>query len=128
MIANTLSICLDPSEIKSESSCQSKILTVCVCIVDSNPPSEVKWFGPDSSKAFSSTSIKQNESLTIFTLQGWLGFPETIQCFANNSLGSFSITLEAPQNGETAYSVFFCLFVCFFITLYGSPFPPLNKK
>ncbi|XP_016325830.1 myelin-associated glycoprotein-like [Sinocyclocheilus anshuiensis] len=90
---------LYPPEIKSESSCQSKILTACVCIVDSNPPSEVKWFGPDSLKAFSSTSIKQNESLTIFTLQGWLGFPETIQCFANNSLGSSSITLEAPQNG-----------------------------
>ncbi|XP_052431919.1 sialoadhesin-like isoform X6 [Carassius gibelio] len=89
---------LYPPEIKSESSCQSKILTVCVCIVDSNPPSEVKWFGPDSLKAFSSTSIKQNESLTIFTLQGWLGFPETILCFANNSLGSSSITLEAPRN------------------------------
>ncbi|XP_058655136.1 myelin-associated glycoprotein-like isoform X2 [Onychostoma macrolepis] len=94
---------LYPPEIKSESSCQSKILTVCVCIVDSNPPSEVKWFGPDSSKAFSSTSIKQNESLTIFTLQGWLGLPETIQCFANNSLGSFSLTLEAPQNGIIIY-------------------------
>ncbi|XP_059369951.1 myelin-associated glycoprotein-like isoform X2 [Carassius carassius] len=89
---------LYPPEIKSESSCQSKILTVCVCIVDSNPLSDVKWFGPNSSKDFSSTSIKQNESLTIFTLQGWLGFPETILCFANNSLGSSSITLEAPQN------------------------------
>uniref|UniRef100_A0A8C1MM01 Si:dkey-238d18.5 n=1 Tax=Cyprinus carpio TaxID=7962 RepID=A0A8C1MM01_CYPCA len=86
---------LYPPEIKSESSFQSKILTVCVCIVDSNPPSEVKWFGPDSSKAFSSTSSKQNE----FTLQGWLGFPETVQCFANNSLGSSNITLETPQNG-----------------------------
>uniref|UniRef100_A0A672K6U4 Si:dkey-238d18.5 n=1 Tax=Sinocyclocheilus grahami TaxID=75366 RepID=A0A672K6U4_SINGR len=94
---------LYPPEIKSESSCQSKILTACVCIVDSNPPSEVKWFGPDSSKASSSTSIKQNESLTIFTLQGWLGFPETIQCIANNSLGSSFITLEAPQNGIIIY-------------------------
>uniref|UniRef100_A0A8C2PP00 Si:dkey-238d18.5 n=1 Tax=Cyprinus carpio TaxID=7962 RepID=A0A8C2PP00_CYPCA len=90
---------LYPPEIKSESSCQSKILTVCVCIVDSNPPSEVKWFGPDSSKAFSSTSSKQNE----FTLQGWLGFPETVQCFANNSLGSSNITLEAPQNRIIIY-------------------------
>ncbi|XP_050984748.1 uncharacterized protein si:dkey-238d18.5 [Labeo rohita] len=94
---------LYPPEIKSESSCQSTILTVCVCIVDSNPLSEVKWFGPDSSKTFSSTSIKQNESLTIFTLQGWLGFPETVQCFANNSLGSSSITLEAPQKGIMTY-------------------------
>ncbi|KAI2656423.1 Myelin-associated glycoprotein [Labeo rohita] len=93
----------NPPEIKSESSCQSTILTVCVCIVDSNPLSEVKWFGPDSSKTFSSTSIKQNESLTIFTLQGWLGFPETVQCFANNSLGSSSITLEAPQKGIMTY-------------------------
>lgn len=94
---------LYPPEIKSQSSCQSKILTACVCIVDSNPPSEVKWFGPDSSKSFSSSSIKQTKSLTTFTLQGWLGFPETIQCFANNSLGSFSITLEAPQNGIIIY-------------------------
>ncbi len=100
-----LSIYLDPPEIKSESSCQSKILTECVCIVDSKPPSEVKWFGPDSSKAFSSSSVKRNESLTTFTLQGWLGFPETIQCFANNSLGNSSITLEAHQNGETSYLV-----------------------
>uniref|UniRef100_A0A8C0YDT0 Si:dkey-238d18.5 n=1 Tax=Cyprinus carpio carpio TaxID=630221 RepID=A0A8C0YDT0_CYPCA len=90
---------LYPPEIKSESSCQTKILTVCVCNVDSNPPSEVKWFDPDSSETFSSTSIKQTESLTIFTLQGWLGFPETVQCFANNILGNSSITLEAPQNG-----------------------------
>ncbi|XP_073674448.1 myelin-associated glycoprotein [Garra rufa] len=90
---------LYPPEIKRESSCQSTILTVCVCIVDSNPPSEVKWFGPDSSKTFSSTS-KQNKSLNTFTLQGWLGFPETVQCFANNTLGSSAITLEAPQNGK----------------------------
>ncbi|XP_016414564.1 myelin-associated glycoprotein-like [Sinocyclocheilus rhinocerous] len=34
---------------------------------------------------------------------GWLGFPETIQCFANNSLGSSSITLETPQNGIIIY-------------------------
>ncbi|XP_026137814.1 myelin-associated glycoprotein-like isoform X3 [Carassius auratus] len=110
---------LYPPEIKSESSCMSKILTVCVCIVDSNPPSEVKWFGPDSSKSFSSTSIKQNESLTIFTLQGWLGFPETILCFANNSLGSSSLTLEAPQNGliyivvASAFAVVLvCILMC----------------
>ncbi|XP_059389714.1 myelin-associated glycoprotein-like [Carassius carassius] len=90
---------LYPPEIKGESSCQTKILTVCDCIVDSNPPSELKWFGPDSLETFSSTSIKQTESFTIFTLQGWLGFPETVQCFANNTLGNSYITLEAPQNG-----------------------------
>ncbi|KAK7172108.1 hypothetical protein R3I93_004416 [Phoxinus phoxinus] len=94
---------LYPPEIKNESSCQSGILTVCVCVVESNPPSEVKWFGPDFSKTLSSSSIKQNESLTIFTVQSWQGLPETVQCLANNSLGSSSITLEAPQNGIIIY-------------------------
>ncbi|CAM4555573.1 unnamed protein product [Leuciscus chuanchicus] len=94
---------LYPPEIKNESTCQGAILTVCDCIVDSNPPSEVKWFGPDFSKTFPSSSIKQNESLTIFTVQSWQGLPETVQCFANNSLGSSSFTLEAPQNGIIIY-------------------------
>ncbi|XP_067307726.1 myelin-associated glycoprotein isoform X2 [Pseudorasbora parva] len=90
---------LYPPEIKNESSCQSAIFTVCVCIVDSNPPSEVKWFGPDYSKTFPRSSIKQNESLTTSTVQSWLGLPETVHCFAGNSLGNSSITLKAPQNG-----------------------------
>ncbi|XP_077063943.1 myelin-associated glycoprotein [Siphateles boraxobius] len=94
---------LYPPEMKNESSCQGAILTVCVCNVDSNPPSEVKWFGLDSSQTFPSSSIKQNGSLTIFTVQSWQGLPGTVQCFANNSLGSFSITLEAPQNGIIIY-------------------------
>ncbi|XP_016116777.1 myelin-associated glycoprotein-like, partial [Sinocyclocheilus grahami] len=126
---------LYPPEIKSESSCQTMILTVCACIVDSNPPSEVKWFGPDSSKTFSSTSIKQNVSLTIFTLQGWLGFPETVQCFANNILGNSSIILEAPQNGIIKYiavaSAVLVVLVCIVVYVeFGQDFetaaPPHN--
>ncbi|KAK9962505.1 hypothetical protein ABG768_007863 [Culter alburnus] len=95
---------LYPPEIKNESSCQFASFTVCVCIVDSNPPSEVKWFGPDSSRTLPSSSIKQNESLTIFTVQNWLGLPDTVQCFASNSLGNSSITLVAPQNGIIIYT------------------------
>ncbi|XP_048017271.1 B-cell receptor CD22 [Megalobrama amblycephala] len=95
---------LYPPEIKNESSCQFASFTVCVCIVDSNPPSEVKWFGPDSSRTLPSSSIKQDESLTIFTVQNWLGLPDTVQCFASNSLGNSSITLVAPQNGIIIYT------------------------
>ncbi|KAG1951994.1 B-cell receptor CD22-like [Pimephales promelas] len=94
---------LYPPEIKSESSCQGGILTVCVCIVDSNPPSEVKWFDQDFSKTFPSSNIKQNEYRTIITMQNWQGLPENVSCFANNSLGNSSITLAAPLNGITIY-------------------------
>ncbi|XP_065136662.1 myelin-associated glycoprotein-like isoform X2 [Paramisgurnus dabryanus] len=91
---------LYPPEIKKGSSCKSKP-TVCVCIVDSNPPSEVKWLGP--SGAFPSSSIEQSGFLTIFTLQGWEGFPDTIQCFANNSEGNSVITLQMPHHGMIIY-------------------------
>nr|XP_055053785.1 myelin-associated glycoprotein-like [Misgurnus anguillicaudatus] len=89
-----------PPEIKNGSSCKSEP-TVCVCIVDSNPPSEVKWFGP--SGAFPSSSVEQNGFLTNFTLQGWEGFPDTIQCFANNSEGNSVITLQVPHRGMIIY-------------------------
>ncbi|XP_068069882.1 myelin-associated glycoprotein isoform X3 [Danio rerio] len=90
---------LYPPDIKNESSCQSASSTVCVCIVDSNPPSEVKWFSPDSSKTFLSSRTEIKQSVSFFTLEVWLGFPDTVQCFASNSVGSSSITLKAPQNG-----------------------------
>ncbi|XP_073719464.1 sialic acid-binding Ig-like lectin 14 [Misgurnus anguillicaudatus] len=91
---------LYPPEIKNGSSCKSEP-TVCVCIVDSNPPSEVKWFGP--SGAFPSSSVEQNGFLTSFTLQGWEGFPDTIQCFANNSEGNSVITIQVPHRGMIIY-------------------------
>nr|XP_055053156.1 uncharacterized protein LOC129438446 isoform X2 [Misgurnus anguillicaudatus] len=90
---------LYPPEIK-ESSCKSEPM-VCVCIVDSNPPSEVKWFGP--STTFPSSSVEQNGFLTNFTLQGWEGFPDTIQCFANNSEGNSVITIQVPHRGMIIY-------------------------
>nr|XP_055053159.1 myelin-associated glycoprotein-like [Misgurnus anguillicaudatus] len=86
-----------PPEIKNGSSCKSEPLTICVCIVDSYPPSEVKWFGP--SGAFSSSSIEQNISLTIFTLQGWLWFPDAVNCSASNSEGNSVITIQVPHHG-----------------------------
>ncbi|XP_073719302.1 myelin-associated glycoprotein-like [Misgurnus anguillicaudatus] len=90
---------LYPPEIKNESSCKYELLsaTVCVCIVDSNPPSEVKWFGP--STAFPSSSVEQNGFLSIFTLQGWLGFPNAVHCSASNSEGNSVITLQVPYHG-----------------------------
>ncbi|XP_065136678.1 myelin-associated glycoprotein-like [Paramisgurnus dabryanus] len=90
-----------PPEIKNESSCKSEPLTVCVCIVDSNPPSEVKWLGPLT--AFASSSVEQNGFLTIFTLQGWLGFPDAVHCSANNSEGNSVITIQVPHNGMIIY-------------------------
>ncbi|XP_056330065.1 myelin-associated glycoprotein-like [Danio aesculapii] len=98
---------LYPPDIKNESSCQSVSSTVCVCIVDSNPPSEVKWFGPNFSKTFLSSRTEIKESLSIFTLKGWLGFPDTVQCVATNSVGSSSITLKTTQNGETSHPGFY---------------------
>nr|XP_055053154.1 myelin-associated glycoprotein-like isoform X2 [Misgurnus anguillicaudatus] len=94
---------LYPPEIKNESSCKSGPFTVCVCIVDSNPRSEVKWLGP--SAAFPSSSVEQNGFLTNFTLQRWEGFPDTIQCLANNSEGNSVITLQVPNHGMIIYIV-----------------------
>ncbi|XP_051535103.1 B-cell receptor CD22 [Myxocyprinus asiaticus] len=94
---------LYPPEIKNGSSCKSEMSTVCVCIVDSNPLSEVKWFGPDSSRTFPSSSIHQNKSLTIITLEGGLGFPKTLHCYATNSEGNASKTFQVPQNGVIIY-------------------------
>ncbi|XP_065136659.1 myelin-associated glycoprotein-like isoform X1 [Paramisgurnus dabryanus] len=91
---------LYPPEIKNGSSCESET-TVCVCIVDSNPPSEVKWFGP--STVFPSSSIEQNGFLTIFTLQGWEGFPDAIHCSASNSEGNSVITLQVPNHRMIIY-------------------------
>ncbi|XP_056612030.1 myelin-associated glycoprotein-like [Triplophysa dalaica] len=87
---------LYPPEIKSGSSCESETFIVCVCIVDSNPPSEVKWLGPSST--FPSSGVEQNGSLTIFTLQGWLGFPDTVHCSASNSEGNSVMTLSVPHH------------------------------
>ncbi|XP_056613402.1 myelin-associated glycoprotein-like [Triplophysa dalaica] len=94
---------LYPPEIKSGSSCVSETFIVCVCIVDSSPPSEVKWLGPSST--FPSSGVEQNGSLTIFTLQGWLGFPETVNCSASNSEGNSVMTLSVPHNGLIIYLV-----------------------
>ncbi|XP_051965828.1 myelin-associated glycoprotein isoform X2 [Xyrauchen texanus] len=94
---------LYPPEIKNGSSCKSEISTVCECIVDSNPPSEVKWFGPDSSRTLPSSSIHQNKSITIFTIEGGLSFPKTLHCYATNSEGNTSITFQIPQNGVILY-------------------------
>ncbi|XP_056329765.1 myelin-associated glycoprotein-like isoform X2 [Danio aesculapii] len=94
---------LYPPDIKNESSCQSVSSTVCVCIVDSNPPSEVKWLILDSSKTFLSSRTEIIKSVSIFTLETWLGFPDTVQCVATNSVGSSSITLKAPLNGMVLY-------------------------
>ncbi|XP_065136002.1 myelin-associated glycoprotein-like [Paramisgurnus dabryanus] len=101
-----------PPEIKNGSSCKSELLTICVCIVDSNPPSEVKWFGP--STAFTSSSIEQNGFLNIFTLQGWLGFHDAVNCSASNSEGNSVITIQVPHHGETLYSNI----LMFFQTMY----------
>ncbi|XP_056613236.1 B-cell receptor CD22-like isoform X4 [Triplophysa dalaica] len=94
---------LYPPEIKSGSSCVSETFIVCVCIVDSNPPSEVKWLGPSST--FPSSGVERNGSLTIFTLQGWLGFPYTVNCSASNSEGNSVMTLSVPHNGLIIYLV-----------------------
>ncbi|XP_065136676.1 myelin-associated glycoprotein-like [Paramisgurnus dabryanus] len=94
---------LYPPEIKNESSCKSGPLTVCVCIVDSNPPSEVKWLG--LSTTFPSSSIEQNGFLSTFTLQGWLGFPDAINCSASNSEGNSVITMQVPHRGMIIYIV-----------------------
>ncbi|XP_056613321.1 myelin-associated glycoprotein-like isoform X1 [Triplophysa dalaica] len=92
---------LYPPEIKSGSSCESETFIVCVCIVDSNPPSEVKWLGPSST--FPSSGVEQNGSLTIFTLQGWRGFPDTVHCSASNSEGNSVMTLSVPHHGLFIY-------------------------
>nr|XP_055053143.1 myelin-associated glycoprotein-like isoform X2 [Misgurnus anguillicaudatus] len=94
---------LYPPEIKNESSCKSGPLTVCVCIVDSNPPSEVKWLAP--STAFPSSSVEQNGFLSTFTLKGWLGFPDAINCSASNSEGNSVITMQVLHHGMIIYIV-----------------------
>ncbi|XP_073718952.1 sialic acid-binding Ig-like lectin 13 isoform X2 [Misgurnus anguillicaudatus] len=91
---------LYPPEIKNESSCKTEP-TICVCIVDSNPPSEVKWLAPTG--AFPSSSVEQNGFLTNFTLQGWEGFPDAIHCFASNSEGNSVITLQVPNHRMIIY-------------------------
>ncbi|XP_065136677.1 myelin-associated glycoprotein-like [Paramisgurnus dabryanus] len=91
---------LYPPEIKNESSCKLEP-TVCVCIVDSNPPSEVKWLAP--STAFPSSIIEQNGFLTIFTLKGWEGFPDAVHCLASNSEGNSVITIQVPHRGMIIY-------------------------
>ncbi|KAA0701809.1 Myelin-associated glycoprotein 1B236 [Triplophysa tibetana] len=94
---------LYPPEIKSGSSCESETFIVCFCIVDSSPPSEVKWLSPSSTLL--SSGVQQNGSITIFTLQGWLGFPDTVHCSASNSEGNSVMTLSVPYNGLIIYLV-----------------------
>ncbi|KAK1786336.1 hypothetical protein P4O66_018039 [Electrophorus voltai] len=94
----------DPPQIEVASSCTSAILVVtCLCKVNSHPASYIKWWGSDPSKELHNTSIETNGSLTIGTLQGILGFTDTVHCSASNSEGSSTLTLQVPHNGKLIY-------------------------
>ncbi|XP_035390167.1 myelin-associated glycoprotein-like isoform X2 [Electrophorus electricus] len=93
-----------PPQIEVASSCTSAILVVtCLCKVNSHPASYIKWWGSDPSKELHNTSIETNGSLTIGTLQGILGFTDTVHCSASNSEGSSTLTLQVPHNGNLIY-------------------------
>ncbi|KAI4904655.1 hypothetical protein NFI96_019432, partial [Prochilodus magdalenae] len=93
-----------PPEIKVGSSCTSEISTVtCLCMVDSHPSSDIKWWASDHSKALNSSSTERHGSLTIATLQGALDY-NTVHCHASNSLGNSTMTLRVPHNGKLVYT------------------------
>ncbi|KAL7849087.1 hypothetical protein SRHO_G00207100 [Serrasalmus rhombeus] len=95
---------LYPPEIKVGSSCTSEISTAtCLCMVDSHPTSDIKWWTSDPSKVLNSSNTEIHGSLTIVTLQGVLD-SNTVHCHASNSQGNSTMTLRVPHNGKLVYT------------------------
>ncbi|XP_067094221.1 B-cell receptor CD22 [Osmerus mordax] len=89
-----------PPEIKVGSACFSNISTVtCLCIVESVPLSDVRWFLPDG--VLSSTKVDRHQSVIIATLQGSLGFADYTLCHANNSEGNTTQAFKLPKKDTT---------------------------
>ncbi|XP_076833232.1 B-cell receptor CD22 isoform X2 [Brachyhypopomus gauderio] len=116
-----------PPEIKVGSSCTSEISVVmCLCMVDSHPASDIRWWGPDPSTELRSSSTERHGSLTVVTLQGTLGFSDTVHCSASNSEGNSTLTLHVPHNGQLLYiSLAVCALV---VTITGLSIWILKRK
>ncbi|XP_072547724.1 myelin-associated glycoprotein [Salminus brasiliensis] len=93
-----------PPDIKAGSSCTSEFSTVtCLCMVDSNPSSDIKWWGSDQTKVLHSSNTEKHGSLSVVTLQGAL-HSDTVHCFANNSQGHSTMTLRVPHSDKLIYT------------------------
>nr|XP_019948347.1 PREDICTED: myelin-associated glycoprotein-like isoform X1 [Paralichthys olivaceus]XP_019948348.1 PREDICTED: myelin-associated glycoprotein-like isoform X1 [Paralichthys olivaceus] len=85
-------------EIKSVSSCSLEgDMVKCVCIVESKPPSMVRF--ELSERVLPGTIIERHGSVTIGTLQGDFESFEFVHCLANNTEGYANLVLSLPVNG-----------------------------
>ncbi|XP_066497954.1 myelin-associated glycoprotein isoform X1 [Hoplias malabaricus] len=94
---------LYPPEFKPGSSCTTEIFTVtCLCMVDSHPASDIKWWASDPSELLNSSSSEKHGSLTSVTLKGRL-HSDVVHCYASNSQGNSTLTLTVPQSEALMY-------------------------
>ncbi|XP_007232412.3 myelin-associated glycoprotein [Astyanax mexicanus] len=94
-----------PPEIKTTSSCSSEFSkATCVCMVDSNPTSDIKWWGSDQTKVLQSSSTEHHGFLSVVTLQSTVLDSDTVHCYANNSLGHSTLTLHVPHSDKLLYT------------------------
>ncbi|XP_062873410.1 sialoadhesin-like [Trichomycterus rosablanca] len=93
-----------PPEIKVGSSCTLETLkTTCVCIVNSDPASDIKWWAADESLEKHSRTQERHGTVTIATLEMALGFSDSVHCHASNSQGNNTMILQVRQHHETLF-------------------------
>ncbi|XP_056142153.1 sialic acid-binding Ig-like lectin 14 [Lampris incognitus] len=86
-----------PPKIKVGSTCSADNSTIiCVCLVESNPPSMVHFSLVDGT--LRSAKVERHGFLTIGMLQGDLRSSNLVECFANNTHGNATLTLSIPRN------------------------------
>ncbi|XP_015224169.2 sialic acid-binding Ig-like lectin 14 isoform X1 [Lepisosteus oculatus] len=88
-------------EIKGSSCNLGNSWIICQCIVDSNPPAEIKWLFPDGTLL--NRSSERQDSVTVDTLQGAVGFIQSISCYARNTHGNSTVELYVPSAGSALY-------------------------
>ncbi|XP_055083862.1 myelin-associated glycoprotein-like [Periophthalmus magnuspinnatus] len=93
--ANTVLSVKYAPEIRNASSCFWDGHHVrCMCIVDSNPPSEVRLL---SDRELLNTRTEQFGLLTIVTLEADLGLSSSVKCIAYNTMGNATLLMSLPH-------------------------------
>lgn len=82
----------------------AKMIT-CICIVESNPPSELQFML--SNRILHNTDTKINTTITMGILQTEQGPHESIQCLAYNSMGRANITLSVTSSSSKCLGFLF---------------------
>ncbi|KAM9852136.1 sialic acid-binding Ig-like lectin 13 [Aulostomus maculatus] len=86
-------------EIKMASSCSLEGDSIkCACIVDSLPPSAVRFLHSD--RVLSSSKVERRGSITIVTLEIDSGLSGFVHCVVNNTLGNATAALALPVHND----------------------------